>query len=93
MSDFIILILVGLLAGFVSGSAGVGGGIVIVPALVFIMGFTQHEAQGTSLALMVAPIGLISAWNYYRHGYVNIKFALILLAAFFMTSIRMIFWK
>ena len=84
MNDFIILILVGLLAGFVSGGIGVGGGVVIVPALVFIMGFTQHQAQGTSLAVMIAPIGLISAYNYYRYGYVNVKFALILLITFFI---------
>ncbi len=78
--------MIGLLAGFVSGGLGVGGGIIIIPALLFIMGFTQHQAQGTSLAIMVAPIGLIAAFNYYKQGYVNIKFAAIILIAFFIGS-------
>ncbi len=86
MVEIISLLIIGLIAGFVSGSFGVGGGIVLIPALVFLMGFTQHQAQGTSLALMVAPIGLIAAWNYYKQDYVNIKVAIILLIAFFIGS-------
>lgn len=86
MTQILLLLLIGLAAGFVSGSFGVGGGIILVPALVFFLGFSQHSAQGTSLALMVAPIGLISAWNYYKQDYVNIKVALIVLIAFFIGS-------
>lgn len=86
MNEFILLLLIGLLAGMVSGGLGVGGGIIIVPALLFFMGLTQHQAQGTSLAIMVAPIGLLSAYNYYKEGYVNIKFALIILVAFYFGS-------
>jgi uncharacterized membrane protein YfcA len=86
MTQILLLLLIGLAAGFVSGSFGVGGGIILIPALVFFLGFSQHTAQGTSLAMMVAPIGLISAWNYYKQDYVNIKVALIVLVAFFVGS-------
>ena len=86
MTGILILLAIGLLAGFVSGTFGVGGGIVIIPALIFVLGFTQHQAQGTSLAMMVAPIGLVAAWNYYKQGFVDIKVALIILAAFFVGS-------
>lgn len=86
MTEILLLLLIGLAAGFVSGSFGVGGGIILVPALVFFLGFSQHSAQGTSLAMMVAPIGLISAWNYYKQDYVDIKVAFILLIAFFVGS-------
>lgn len=82
MNDLVILLLIGLLAGVVGGMMGVGGGVVVIPALVFIMGFSQHEAQGTALAFMLPPIGLMAAWNYYKEGYVNVKFALILMVAF-----------
>jgi len=78
--------LIGLLGGFVSGSFGIGGGIIIVPALIFLAGMTQHEAQGTSLAMMLAPIGAFAVFNYYKAGYVNIKFALILMVAFLLGS-------
>jgi len=84
INELIILIVIGLAGGFISGSFGVGGGIVIVPALVFILGLTQHQAQGTSLAMMLAPIGLLAAWNYYRSGYINVKFAFILMIAFIL---------
>ena len=84
INELIILIVIGLAGGFISGSFGVGGGIVIVPALVFILGLTQHQAQGTSLAMMLAPIGLLAAWNYYRSGYINVKFAVILMIAFIL---------
>jgi uncharacterized membrane protein YfcA len=85
-NQIIIILLIGICAGFLSGSIGVGGGIIMVPAMVFFLGFSQHQAQGTSLALMVAPIGLISAMNYYQKGYVNIKVAMILVISFFIGS-------
>ncbi|OFY65937.1 MAG: permease, partial [Bacteroidetes bacterium RBG_13_43_22] len=65
---------------------GIGGAIIMVPALVFIMGFSQQMAQGTSLAVMLPPIGIIAAYNYWKVGQVNIKFALILAAAFIVGS-------
>ena len=65
----------GLAAGIFSGVIGVGGGVIIVPALVFLLGFTQHKAQGTTLALLVPPIGLLAAWTYYRQGYVDLRAA------------------
>jgi uncharacterized membrane protein YfcA len=84
--EILILVIVGILGGFIAGTLGVGGGIIIVPALVFIIGLTQHEAQGTSLAMMLAPIGILAVINYYKSGYVNIKYAIILMAAFVLGS-------
>ncbi|MGI6339989.1 MAG: sulfite exporter TauE/SafE family protein [Bacteroidales bacterium] len=85
-SVIILLIVIGILTGTVSGLLGIGGAIILVPALVILMGFNQHLAQGTSLAMMLPPIGLIAAYNYYKAGYVNIKFALILATAFILGS-------
>jgi uncharacterized protein len=85
-NEVIILVIIGLLAGFTGGALGLGGGIIIVPALVFIMGFTQHQAQGTSLAVIVFPVAILGAYNYYKSGYVNVKFVLILALAFFIGS-------
>jgi uncharacterized membrane protein YfcA len=82
--QLIMLLITGLVAGILSGSLGVGGGLIIVPSLVFILGLTQHEAQGTSLAMMLAPIGFIAAYNYFREGYINIKYAIILAIAFIL---------
>jgi uncharacterized membrane protein YfcA len=82
--QILILIIIGLLAGFLSGTMGVGGGLVIVPSLVFILGMSQHLAQGTSLAMMLAPIGIMAVYNYFREGYVNIKYAIILALAFIL---------
>jgi len=78
----LILLLIGAAAGFASGFVGVGGGIIIVPALVFFLGFSQHMAQGTSLALMLPPIGLLGFYNYYKSGNANITAALVIAAAF-----------
>lgn len=83
---FIILVITGLFAGFLAGTLGVGGGIVVIPSLVFILGVTQKEAQGTSLAFMLAPIGILAAYNYHKQGYINIKYALILAAFFIIGS-------
>lgn len=87
MSVYQILILgaVGLIAGFTSGSMGIGGGIIVVPALVLLMGFSQHQAQGTSIAMMLMPVGIFAAINYYKEGYINIKYALVL-AVFFLAG-------
>jgi hypothetical protein len=69
-----------------AGILGIGGALIMVPALVFLMGFSQYMAQGTSLAVMLPPIGIIAAYNYWKAGQVNIKFALILAAAFIIGS-------
>ena len=82
VNELVILIIIGLMAGIVGGALGVGGGIVIVPALVFILGFTQHHAQGTSLAVLLFPIGILGVLNYHKEGYVDFKFALVLILAF-----------
>lgn len=81
-TQVLLLLLIGLLGGILAGTLGVGGGLIIVPSLVFIMGMTQHQSQGTSLTMMLAPIGLLGAWNYFREGYVNIRYAVILALAF-----------
>lgn len=79
-----LLLLLGLAAGILSGLLGIGGGIVIVPALVFLFGFSQHTAQGTTLAMMVPPIGLLAAWAYYSKGYVDLKVAGLMCIGFFL---------
>ena len=71
----ILLLLLGIIAGAISGLIGIGGGVIIVPALVYLFGLSQHQAQGTTLALLVPPIGLLAAWTYYRQGYVDLKMA------------------
>jgi uncharacterized membrane protein YfcA len=77
-------LLLGLFAGVFSGLIGIGGGIIIVPALAVIFGMTQHQAQGTTLAMMVPPIGILAAWTYYKQGDVDLKVAAFLAAGFFL---------
>lgn len=86
LTDILYLILIGIFAGFVSGMMGVGGAIVIVPALVLVFGMSQHNAQGTSLAVLVFPVGALAVLNYYKKGYVNFKFAFVLILAFVLGS-------
>lgn len=78
----LILLLIGLTAGILSGMVGIGGGIIVVPALVYFLGFSQATAQGTSLGMMLPPIGILAAYNYYKAGSLDIKYALILGLAF-----------
>ena len=85
-SVLLILVVIGILTGFMAGMLGIGGAIIMIPALVFFLGLTQQTAQGTSLAVMLPPIGIIAAYNYYKAGQVNIKFALILASAFIIGS-------
>lgn len=82
MSTLIILICIGLFAGMVSGMVGVGGGIIIVPMLVYALGLTQFSAQGTSIAAMLPPIGILAAYNYHKADVINWKFALIIALSF-----------
>jgi uncharacterized protein len=80
------LFALGVCAGALSGVAGIGGGVIIVPALIYLFGFSAHSAQGTTLALLVPPIGLVAAWNYYQKGYVNIPAAVAIAVAFILGS-------
>jgi len=82
VTTIIILLIIGICAGILSGFVGVGGGIIIVPALVFFLGYSQHMAQGTSLTMMIPPIGLLAVYNYYKSGNTNITAALIIALAF-----------
>jgi len=70
-----LYILTGSLAGILSGLIGIGGGVIIIPILVLFFGLSQKTAQGTTLALLVPPIGLLAAWAYYKEGYVNFPVA------------------
>ena len=81
-----ILLLIGLGAGILSGVIGIGGGIVIVPALVYFIGFSQKTAQGTSLAILLLPIGLLGVLQFYKAGYVDIKVTAVIALAFFIGS-------
>ena len=80
------LLAIGIVTGIMAGMLGIGGALIMIPALVYIMGLSQHMAQGTSLAVMLPPIGIIAAFNYWKAGQVNFKFALILAAAFIIGS-------
>jgi len=84
LQTVILLIVVGLAAGALSGMVGVGGGIIIVPALVYILGFSQLKAQGTSLGLLLLPAGILAVWNYYKQGYIDIKVVGIMCVSFML---------
>ncbi len=80
-------IVLGLVAGVLAGLAGIGGGIIIVPLLVFAFGFTQHMAQGTSLAVLIPPVGLLAMLKYYKAGDVNLKAAALIAAGILIGSV------
>ena len=84
-SMLLILIVIGIITGIMAGMLGIGGAVIMIPALVYLLGISQQTAQGTSLAVMLPPIGVIAAYNYYKAGHVNIKFAIIL-AVFFLVG-------
>ena len=81
-NTLLILIIIGLVAGFLGGMMGLGGAIILIPAMVLFLSMDQRMAQGTTIAIMLPPIGLFAAYNYYRAGYVNVKYALIVAAVF-----------
>lgn len=83
-TTILILILIGLIAGSFSGLIGIGGAILIIPALMYFMQMNQISAQGTSLAIMLPPVGLMAVLNYYKAGAVNLKYATIIAIAFFI---------
>ncbi len=80
------LLLIGLVTGALSGLLGIGGGLILIPSLVLFIGMDQHQAIGTSLAVMLPPIGLFAAYNFYKAGQVNLKFAMLLALAFMIGS-------
>ena len=82
MQTILLIVLLGLVAGMLSGLVGIGGGIIIVPALVIFLGFSQHEAMGTSLGLLLLPAGILASVNYYKQGYIDIKVVLFLFVGF-----------
>ena len=82
ISTCIILIVIGILAGILSGVVGVGGGLIMIPLLIILLGLSQHEAQGTSLAVMLPPIGVLAAINYHKVGFVKWEYAMIIAITF-----------
>ena len=81
-SLIVLMLLIGLFSGIASGIFGIGGGVIIVPALIYLARFSQHAAIGTSLAILLPPVGLWAVMEYYRHGNVDLKAALIVAVAF-----------
>lgn len=86
LTTFLILLFIGILAGTVSSFLGIGGGLVVIPLLVILLNYSQKSAQGTSLALMLPPIGILAVINYYKTGNVNIPHALIMALGFLTAS-------
>jgi uncharacterized membrane protein YfcA len=86
METVLILLLIGLAAGFLGGLVGIGGGVLIVPALVLLLGLSQHMAQGISLAMILFPVGILGVINYYKNGYVDFKYAGLIALGFFAGS-------
>ncbi|PSG86478.1 TSUP family transporter [Aurantibacter aestuarii] len=84
MNVILILIIIGLLAGLFSGLFGVGGGVVMVPLMVFALGYTQHQSQGMSLAVLAVPVTFLAAYTYHKTGEnpINFKYALIIAVCF-----------
>ncbi|MBN4061901.1 MAG: permease [Flavobacteriales bacterium] len=82
ISELLLLAAIGFSGGIISGMFGVGGGIIIVPTLVFFMGMGQHTAQGTSLGVLVLPVVFLAAYNYYKSGNLDVKYGLVIALTF-----------
>ena len=80
--QFLLCCIIGVVAGMASGLIGIGGGIIVIPCLVYLLGFSQHMAQGTTLAMLVPPIGFFAVWVYYKQGYVNLPVAAVICLGF-----------
>lgn len=79
----LLLLLLGLIAGFLSGSVGVGGGVIMVPLAIWFLGYSQHQAQGMSLAVLAVPVTFIAAYTYHKNGHeLDWRYALIIASAF-----------
>ena len=79
-----LAILVGLIGGTLSGLTGLGGGFIMVPLLIYLFGMSQHAAQGTSLAVLLPPLGLLAFLQYYRNGHVDVNVAILVAVGFFL---------
>lgn len=86
METIVYLVLIGLAAGFLGGMIGIGGGVLIVPALILLLGLSQHQSQGISLAMMIFPVGILGVINYYKKGFVDFRYAGLLAVGFFVGS-------
>jgi uncharacterized membrane protein YfcA len=82
--SILLLLVVGLMAGMLSGLVGLGGGVIIVPALVYLLGFSQHRATGTSLGILLLPAGIFAVMNYYKKGYIDIKVVVLIFIGFLL---------
>jgi uncharacterized membrane protein YfcA len=82
LQEFLFLALIGLAAGVFGGMVGLGGGVIMIPAMIYFLGMNQISAQGTSLAVMLPPVGILAVMNYYKSGQINLKYALIIAIAF-----------
>ena len=82
LTVLVSLIAIGILAGILSGVMGVGGGLIMIPLMAVLLGYNQHEAQGTSLAVLAVPVAFFAAYNYYSEGYVNWKYAILIAIGF-----------
>lgn len=81
-NTILTLVLIGILAGILSGLVGVGGGVVMVPLLIFFFGYSQHQAQGTSLAVLAVPVTLLAAYNYHKEGHLDWRYAAVIAVCF-----------
>ncbi len=86
MNETIILIISGFLAGVLGGFFGIGGGVIIIPALTLLLGFDQKTAQGTSIAFLLPPVGILAFMNYYKAGFVDVRAAIIMIVMFLAGS-------
>ena len=82
LSTIVILVIIGLLAGLLSGVIGIGGGLIMIPLMMMILGMDQLTAQGTSLAVMLPPIGILATYNYYNSGNLKIDYTIIIASTF-----------
>lgn len=84
LQNVTVIALIGTIAGILGGMLGLGGAIIIIPALVMMLGYSQQMAQGTALMMMVLPVGFLAAFQYYQKGYVDLKAAFIMAIFFFV---------
>ena len=84
VQTILLLLIVGVMAGMLSGLVGLGGGVIIVPALVYLLGFSQHRATGTSLGILLLPAGIFAVMNYYKKGYIDIKVVVLIFIGFLL---------
>jgi uncharacterized membrane protein YfcA len=76
------ILILGFVVGVISGIIGIGGGIILIPALIWLLGMTQRKAQGTSLAALLLPVGIFAFWTYYREGNADLRVGLLIAAGF-----------